>query len=163
MNNVIAAILQDVPIRNPVYLMVGAPLGISAKGTGIKAIQFALSVCGQVDIYGFTVDPGHLEWYALLPSSTHPPANSRQLGKDTLHGTSYRIACDSIKEIHWNGFSGRLYSDSLSLSVAMPVRVLSLSSRFPVGMHNAGPDIFQKPERGMLLSKEGLTTGPWSA
>lgn len=69
-NNALAAILQEIPIRNPVYLMVGAPLGRSAKGTGIKAIEFALSVCDQVDIYGFTVDPGYLEWYGLFPLLT---------------------------------------------------------------------------------------------
>lgn len=54
--------MQEVPIRNPVYLMVGMGLGVSAKGTGVKALEFALSVCEQVHIYGFTVDPGYLEW-----------------------------------------------------------------------------------------------------
>ena len=49
-------------------MMVGAPLEDSAKGTGVKALEFALSVCQQVDIYGFTVDPGYLEWY-VTPST----------------------------------------------------------------------------------------------
>lgn len=44
-------------------MFVGAPLGVSAKGTGVKALEFALSICQEVDIYGFTVDPGYLEWY----------------------------------------------------------------------------------------------------
>jgi hypothetical protein len=51
-----------------VYMMVGAPLGVSAKGTGVKALEFALSVCQEVDIYGFTVDSGYLEWY-MTPST----------------------------------------------------------------------------------------------
>lgn len=58
--------VQEVPIRNPVYLMLSAPLGVAAKGTGVKAIQLALSICKQVDIYGFTVDPGYVEWYVPL-------------------------------------------------------------------------------------------------
>ncbi|KAG0563027.1 hypothetical protein KC19_9G191300 [Ceratodon purpureus] len=65
-HDIMSRMIREVPIRNPVYLMVGAPLGRSAKGTGIKAVEFALSVCEQVDIYGFTVDPGYLEWYVLL-------------------------------------------------------------------------------------------------
>jgi hypothetical protein len=53
---------QEVPIENPVYLMLGSSLGSAAKGTGLKAVEFALSVCETVDIYGFTVDPGYEEW-----------------------------------------------------------------------------------------------------
>ncbi|KAG0607046.1 hypothetical protein M758_9G188800 [Ceratodon purpureus] len=69
----------EVPIRNPVYLMVGAPLGRSAKGTGIKAVEFALSVCEQVDIYGFTVDPGYLEWSRYFSDARkgHAPLQGR--------------------------------------------------------------------------------------
>lgn len=33
-----------------------------AKGTGMKSIELALSMCEIVDIYGFTVDPGYTEW-----------------------------------------------------------------------------------------------------
>lgn len=55
-------ILQEVPIRNPVYLMLGASFGSAAKGTGLKALEFALSICESVDMYGFTVDPGYKEW-----------------------------------------------------------------------------------------------------
>ncbi|KAJ4981394.1 hypothetical protein NE237_032231 [Protea cynaroides] len=47
---------------NPVYLMLGASFGSSAKGTGLKALEFALSICDSVDMYGFTVDPGYKEW-----------------------------------------------------------------------------------------------------
>lgn len=51
------------PIDNPVYLMLGASFGSAAKGTGLKALEFALSICESVDMYGFTVDPGYKEWY----------------------------------------------------------------------------------------------------
>ncbi|KAJ8449528.1 hypothetical protein Cgig2_005550 [Carnegiea gigantea] len=35
----------------------GTSFGSSAKGTGLKALEFLLSVCDTVDIYGLTVDP----------------------------------------------------------------------------------------------------------
>lgn len=59
-------LLQEIPIKNPVYLMLGASFGSAAKGTGLKALEFALSVCDSVDMYGFTVDPGYKEWYRQL-------------------------------------------------------------------------------------------------
>lgn len=43
--------------------MLGASFGSAAKGTGLKALEFALSLCDSVDMYGFTVDPGYKEWY----------------------------------------------------------------------------------------------------
>lgn len=46
--------------------MLGASFGSAAKGTGLKALEFALSVCDTVDMYGFTVDPGYKEWYTNL-------------------------------------------------------------------------------------------------
>lgn len=49
-------------IRNPVYLFQGIVLRRGAKGTGMKSIELALSMCDIVDIYGFTVDPGYTEW-----------------------------------------------------------------------------------------------------
>lgn len=54
--------LQEIPIKNHVYLMLGASFGSAAKGTGLKALEFALSICDSVDMYGFTVDPGYKEW-----------------------------------------------------------------------------------------------------
>lgn len=57
--------VQEVPIKNPVYLMLGASFGSAAKGTGLKALEFALSICDSVDMYGFTVDPGYKEWYEI--------------------------------------------------------------------------------------------------
>lgn len=46
--------------------MLGTSFGSSAKGTGLKALEFALSMCDSVDMYGFTVDPGCKEWLVLL-------------------------------------------------------------------------------------------------
>ena len=57
--------MQEVPIKNPVYLMLGGSFGSAAKGTGLKALEFALSICESVDMYGFTVDPGYKEWYRI--------------------------------------------------------------------------------------------------
>ena len=55
-------VMQELPITNPVYLMLNTSFGSSAKGTGLKALEFALSICDSVDMYGFTVDPGYKEW-----------------------------------------------------------------------------------------------------
>jgi len=52
--------LQSIP--NPVYLFQGIVLRRGAKGTGMKSIELALSMCDIVDMYGFTVDPGYTEW-----------------------------------------------------------------------------------------------------
>ncbi|KAK7860974.1 sialyltransferase-like protein 1 [Quercus suber] len=50
------AMIKSIP--NPVYLFQGIVLRRGAKGTGMKSIELALSMCDIVDIYGFTVDPG---------------------------------------------------------------------------------------------------------
>ncbi|KAL5998547.1 Sialyltransferase-like protein 2 [Asimina triloba] len=57
-HDIMNQMIQEVPIKNPVYLMLGASFGSAAKGTGLKALEFALSICDSVDMYGFTVDPG---------------------------------------------------------------------------------------------------------
>lgn len=49
-------------LPNPIYLFQGIVLRKGAKGTGMKSIELALSMCEIVDIYGFTVDPGYTEW-----------------------------------------------------------------------------------------------------
>nr|POE88944.1 annexin d5 [Quercus suber] len=41
---------MEVPIKNHVYLMLGGSFGSAAKGTGLKALEFALSICESVDI-----------------------------------------------------------------------------------------------------------------
>ncbi|KAL8488107.1 hypothetical protein ACS0TY_024406 [Phlomoides rotata] len=56
-HDIMNKMIREVPILNPVYLMLGASFGSAAKGTGLKALEFALSMCDTVDMYGFTVDP----------------------------------------------------------------------------------------------------------
>ncbi|CBI21279.3 hypothetical protein VitviT2T_022135 [Vitis vinifera] len=66
-------------IQNPVYLFQGIVLRRGAKGTGMKSIELALSMCDIVDIYGFTVDPGYTEWtrYFSTPRKGHNPLQGR--------------------------------------------------------------------------------------
>ncbi|GAB4847367.1 purple acid phosphatase [Ancistrocladus abbreviatus] len=66
-------------IPNPVYLFQGIVLRRGAKGTGMKSIELALSMCDIVDIYGFTVDPGYTEWtrYFSEPKKGHNPLQGR--------------------------------------------------------------------------------------
>ncbi|URE36269.1 Glycosyltransferase family 29 (sialyltransferase) [Musa troglodytarum] len=80
-HDVMNKMIREVPIRNKVYLMLGASFGSSAKGTGLKALEFALSICETVDMYGFTVDPGYKEWTRYF-------SGSRQ-GHTPLHGRTY--------------------------------------------------------------------------
>lgn len=88
--------------------MLGASFGSAAKGTGLKALEFALSICDTVDMYGFTVDPGYKEWYVhwkrllneshfrimfsfswtLIHHRTRYFSESRQ-GHTPLHGRAY--------------------------------------------------------------------------
>ncbi|KAM1111694.1 hypothetical protein ACFX2I_044671 [Malus domestica] len=66
-------------ITNPVYLFQGIVLRRGAKGTGMKSVELALSICDIVDIYGFTVDPGYTEWtrYFSTPRKGHNPLQGR--------------------------------------------------------------------------------------
>ncbi|KAJ0054693.1 hypothetical protein Pint_02522 [Pistacia integerrima] len=81
-------------IPNPVYLFQGIVLRRGAKGTGMKSIELALSMCDIVDIYGFTVDPGYTEWtrYFSTPRKGHNP----------LQGRSYYqlLECLGVIRIH---------------------------------------------------------------
>ncbi|CAN1175110.1 Sialyltransferase-like protein 2 [Linum perenne] len=84
----------EVPIRNDVYLMLGASFGSAAKGTGLKALEFALSMCESVDMYGFTVDPGYKEWTRYFSES--------RKGHTPLHGRAYyqMMECLGLIKIH---------------------------------------------------------------
>ncbi|XP_010063757.2 sialyltransferase-like protein 2 isoform X1 [Eucalyptus grandis] len=87
-------LLQELPIKNPVYLMLGASFGSAAKGTGLKALEFALSICESVDMYGFTVDPGYKEWTRYFSES--------RKGHTPLHGRAYyqMMECLGLVKIH---------------------------------------------------------------
>ncbi|GLT39942.1 hypothetical protein SLA2020_141070 [Shorea laevis] len=93
-HDIMNKMIQEVPIKNPVYLMLGASFGTAAKGTGLKALEFALSVCDSVDMYGFTVDPGYKEWTRYF-------SESRQ-GHTPLHGRAYyqMMECLGLIKIH---------------------------------------------------------------
>ncbi|KAL8544293.1 hypothetical protein ACS0TY_004724 [Phlomoides rotata] len=71
------AMIETIP--NPVYLFQGIVLRRGAKGTGMKSIELALSMCDIIDIYGFTVDPGYTEWtrYFSTPRKGHNPLQGR--------------------------------------------------------------------------------------
>ncbi|GKA07397.1 sialyltransferase-like protein 1, partial [Tanacetum coccineum] len=60
----------------------GIVLRKGAKGTGMKSVELALSICDIVDIYGFTVDPGYTEWtrYFSEPRKGH---NALKEGRTT--------------------------------------------------------------------------------
>ncbi|XP_057479934.1 sialyltransferase-like protein 2 isoform X2 [Actinidia eriantha] len=93
-HDIMAKMIREIPIRNPVYLMLGASFGSAAKGTGLKALEFALSICGTVDMYGFTVDPGYKEWTRYF-------SESRQ-GHTPLQGRAYyqMMECLGLIRIH---------------------------------------------------------------
>nr|DAD30448.1 TPA_asm: hypothetical protein HUJ06_009299 [Nelumbo nucifera] len=93
-HDTMSKMIREVPIHNPVYLMLGASFGSAAKGTGLKALELALSVCDSVDMYGFTVDPGYKEWTRYF-------SESRQ-GHTPLHGRAYyqMMECLGLIKIH---------------------------------------------------------------
>ncbi|KAL4363402.1 hypothetical protein GQ457_04G011580 [Hibiscus cannabinus] len=119
-------------IPNPVYLFQGIVLRRGAKGTGMKSIELALSMCNIVDIYGFTVDPGYTEWtrYFSTPRKGHNPLQGRayyQLleclehslprGKSPLHSVKWeRIILDEahfVKDSRSNTAKAVLSLESL--------------------------------------------------
>ncbi|KDP22556.1 hypothetical protein JCGZ_26387 [Jatropha curcas] len=93
-HDIMSKMIRELPIYNPVYLMLGASFGSAAKGTGLKALEFALSMCESVDMYGFTVDPGYKEWTRYF-------SESRQ-GHTPLHGRAYyqMMECLGLIKIH---------------------------------------------------------------
>ncbi|XP_051135877.1 sialyltransferase-like protein 2 isoform X2 [Andrographis paniculata] len=93
-HDIMNKMIREVPILNPVYLMLGASFGSAAKGTGLKALEFALSICDTVDMYGFTVDPGYKEWTRYF-------SESRQ-GHTPLQGRAYyqMMECLGLVKIH---------------------------------------------------------------
>ncbi|XP_048444996.1 sialyltransferase-like protein 2 [Pyrus x bretschneideri] len=86
--------IREIPIKNHVYLLLGASFGSAAKGTGLKALEFGLSICDSVDMYGFTVDPGYKEWTRYF-------SEARQ-GHTPLHGRAYyqMMECLGLIKIH---------------------------------------------------------------
>lgn len=71
---------QAKELKNPLYFL-HAPrlLPHSAGGTGVVSIQFALSVCKEVFIYGFSTEPRYKSWgrYFTPPTAGHHPLRGR--------------------------------------------------------------------------------------
>ncbi|KAI4966465.1 hypothetical protein ZWY2020_040828 [Hordeum vulgare] len=77
---IVKTTIHDIMNQMILYLMLGTSFGSSAKGTGLKALEFALpSVI--VYMYGFTVDPGYKEWTRYFSES--------RKGHTPLHGRAY--------------------------------------------------------------------------
>ncbi|KAK7320153.1 hypothetical protein RJT34_04887 [Clitoria ternatea] len=93
-HDIMNQMIREIPIKVPVYLMLGASFGSAAKGTGLKALEFALSICDSVDMYGFTVDPGYKEWTRYFSES--------RKGHTPLHGRAYyqMMECLGLVKIH---------------------------------------------------------------
>ncbi|XP_031402852.1 sialyltransferase-like protein 2 [Punica granatum] len=93
-HDIMNKMIREIPIKNPVYLMLGTSFGSAAKGTGLKALEFALSICESVDMYGFTVDPGYKEWTRYFSES--------RKGHTPLHGRTYyqMMECLGLIKIH---------------------------------------------------------------
>ncbi|KAJ3693950.1 hypothetical protein LUZ60_009430 [Juncus effusus] len=93
-HDIMNKMIREIPIKNPVYLMLGTSFGASAKGTGLKALEFALSMCDSVDMYGFTVDPGYKEWTRYFSESRG--------GHTPLLGRAYyqMMECLGLVKIH---------------------------------------------------------------
>ncbi|ONL99767.1 Sialyltransferase-like protein 2 [Zea mays] len=93
-HDIMNQMIRELPITNPVYLMLGTSFGSSAKGTGLKALEFALSICDSFDMYGFTVDLGYKEWTRYF--------SEVRKGHTPLHGRAYyqMMECLGLVKIH---------------------------------------------------------------
>ncbi|CAL5433837.1 unnamed protein product [Camellia sinensis] len=76
---------NEIPIRNPVYLMLGGSFGSAAKGTGLKALEFALSICDTVNMFNENIitDPSYVD---VFPAS-HIPKQLHHLVKPNYRST----------------------------------------------------------------------------
>ncbi|KAI3770512.1 hypothetical protein L6452_01648 [Arctium lappa] len=52
----------------------GASFGSAAKQTGLKALEFALSICDTVDMYGFTMDQEWTRYFSRVSTRPYPIA-----------------------------------------------------------------------------------------
>ncbi|KAJ7971777.1 Sialyltransferase-like protein [Quillaja saponaria] len=116
------AMIKTIP--NPVYLFQGIVLRRGAKGTGMKSIELALSMCDIVDIYGFTVDPGYTEWtqYFSTPRKGHNPLQGRAyyqllecLGVVRIHSPMRSKRKQDWSDVPSREMIGRAHAAALSL------------------------------------------------
>lgn len=136
-HDIMNKMIQEIPIRNPVYLMLGASFGSAAKGTGLKALEFALSICDTVDMYGFTVDPGYKEWTRYFSESRkgHTPLQGRAyyqmmecLGHIKIHSP---MRTDPNRVIKWLPDRGTITAARLASEKLL--RRVGAGSKDPLG------------------------------
>ncbi|KAL2465509.1 Glycosyltransferase family 29 (sialyltransferase) family protein [Abeliophyllum distichum] len=155
-HDIMSKMIREVPILNPVYLMLGSSFGSAAKGTGLKALEFALSMCDAVDMYGFTVDPGYKEWTRYF-------SESRQ-GHTPLHGRAYyqMMECLGLIKIHspMRADPNRVVKWVPSHSLITAARVASEKVLRRIGAGSADPlaacSIIEKQQKGKLTSMSGF-------
>uniref|UniRef100_A0A2P2L0M5 Sialyltransferase-like protein 2 isoform X3 n=1 Tax=Rhizophora mucronata TaxID=61149 RepID=A0A2P2L0M5_RHIMU len=147
--------IKEVPINNPVYLMLGASFGSAAKGTGLKALEFALSVCESVDMYGFTVDPGYKEWTRYF-------SESRQ-GHTPLHGRAYyqMMECLGLIKIHspMRADPNRVVQGVPSLSIIRSARIASEKLLRRVGAGSGDPLAACSIRKNQIKRKHAALSG----
>ncbi|CAL1391344.1 unnamed protein product [Linum trigynum] len=146
------ALIKTIP--NPVYLFQGIVLRRGAKGTGMKSIELALSMCEIVDIYGFTVDPGYTEWtrYFSTPRKGHNP----------LQGRAYYqlLECLGVIRIHSPMRAQRKQDWSNVPSREMVSRAHAAAMRLKLGEEIAGLGQFGKCK--VWGSADAANNGPIS-
>jgi len=148
--------IRELPITNPVYLMLGTSFGSSAKGTGLKALEFALSICDSVDMYGFTVDPGYKEWTRYFSES--------RKGHTPLHGRAYyqMMECLGLVKIHspMRGDPGRVVKWLPSKDTIEAARVASEKLLQRPGAGRDGPlstcTMIKQRKKGKTPNRSGL-------
>ncbi|XP_008781283.1 sialyltransferase-like protein 4 [Phoenix dactylifera] len=155
-HDTMSKMIREVPIHNPVYLMLGTSFGSSAKGTGLKALEFALSICSTVDMYGFTVDPGYKEWTRYF-------SESRQ-GHTPLQGRAYyqMMECLGLIKIHspMRADFNRVVESLPSKSILLAARVASEKLLRRAGAGTGDPwsacSMIKKRDKGKTPYKSGL-------
>ncbi|KQJ92937.1 sialyltransferase-like protein 4 isoform X1 [Brachypodium distachyon] len=155
-HDIMNQMIRELPITNPVYLMLGTSFGSSAKGTGVKALEFALSICDSVDMYGFTVDPGYKEWTRYFSES--------RKGHTPLHGRAYyqMMECLGLVKIHspMRGDPGRVVKWLPTKDTIEAARVASDKLLKRPGAGSDEPlstcTMIKKREKGKAPNRSGL-------
>nr|XP_025878923.1 sialyltransferase-like protein 4 isoform X2 [Oryza sativa Japonica Group] len=135
-HDIMNQMIREIPITNPVYLMLGTSFGSSAKGTGLKALEFALSMCDSVDM-------------------TRYFSESRK-GHTPLHGRAYyqMMECLGLVKIHspMRGDPGRVVKWAPTKDTIEAARVASEKLLKRPGAGSEGPlsscTMIKKREKG---------------
>jgi len=157
-HDIMNQMIRELPITNPVYLMLGtsSSFGSSAKGTGVKALEFSLSICDSVDMYGFTVDPGYKEWTRYFSEA--------RKGHTPLHGRAYyqMMECLGLVKIHspMRGDPGRAVKWLPTKDIIVAARVASEKLLRRPGAGSDGPletcTMIKKRNKGKAPNRSGL-------